>query len=60
VDESRGAGSALGTISLTMNATHYLYAAYLATGVIHLCYLSTVVARYRQVRKKIRELKIEA
>jgi hypothetical protein len=40
-----------------MNATHYLYAAYAATGLIHLAYLWTVVSRYWRARSKMRELK---
>jgi CcmD family protein len=39
-----------------MNATHYLYAAYAATWIIHVTYLWTVVGRYRKVRSKMREL----
>jgi len=39
-----------------MNATHYLYAAYAATGIIHLAYLWTVVSRFRRVRRKMQEL----
>jgi hypothetical protein len=39
-----------------MNATHYLYTAYAATGMIHLAYLWTLVARYQRVRSKMREL----
>jgi hypothetical protein len=43
-----------------MNATHYLYAAYIATGVIHGCYLWTVVARYEKVRRKMQALNKQA
>ena len=43
-----------------MNATHYLYAAYAATGIIHVAYLWTVLARYRRVRSKMRELNEQA
>jgi len=39
-----------------MNATHYLYAAYIATGFIHLTYVWTLAARYFRVRKRMREL----
>lgn len=39
-----------------MNATHYLYAAYIATGIIHFGYLWSVVSRYLTVRRKMREL----
>jgi len=39
-----------------MSATHYLYAAYVATGIIHLAYLWAVVGRYRRVHRKMREL----
>ena len=39
-----------------MNSTPYLYAAYIAAGVIHLSYLWTVASRYLRVRKKMRAL----
>ena len=39
-----------------MNGNHYLYAAYIATGIIHLAYLWTVVSRYRRVSRKVKEL----
>jgi CcmD family protein len=40
-----------------MNATHYLYAAYAATWLIHLGYLGTLVRRQRGLRERMRELK---
>jgi CcmD family protein len=40
-----------------MNATHYLYAAYAATWLIHICYLGTLVRRQRRLRARLRELK---
>ncbi len=40
-----------------MNATHYLYAAYAATWLIHLGYLGTLVRRQRRLRERMRELK---
>ena len=40
-----------------MNATHYLYAAYAATWLIHLGYLGTLVRRQRHLRARLRELK---
>jgi CcmD family protein len=40
-----------------MNATHYLYAAYAATWLIHICYLGTLVRRQRRLRERMRELK---
>jgi hypothetical protein len=39
-----------------MNATHYLYAAYVATGLIHTGYILSVVRRYQRARQKMREL----
>jgi CcmD family protein len=35
----------------------YLYAAYIATWVIHLAYIGTVVRRYKRLRREIQELK---
>jgi CcmD family protein len=35
----------------------YLYAAYAATWVIHIFYLSTIVTRAKRVRKEAEELK---
>jgi CcmD family protein len=34
----------------------YLYAAYVATWVIHIAYLATLVRRYTRLRKEIEEL----
>lgn len=34
----------------------YLYAAYAATWVIHIAYLSTLVRRYARLRSQIQEL----
>jgi len=36
---------------------NYLYAAYIATWVIHIVYLSTLVRRYARLRDEIAELK---
>jgi CcmD family protein len=38
-----------------MNATHYLYAAYAATWIIHLAYLGTLVRRYKSLRDRVRD-----
>jgi len=35
----------------------YLYAAYAATWIIHIVYLSTLVRRYSRLKKEIEELK---
>jgi len=35
----------------------YLYAAYIATWVIHLTYIGSLVRRYNRLRKEIQELK---
>ena len=35
----------------------YLYAAYIATWVIHLAYLGSLVRRYRRLRKEMEGLK---
>jgi len=35
----------------------YLYAAYIATWVIHLSYIGSLVRRYNRLRKEIQELK---
>jgi CcmD family protein len=35
----------------------YLYAAYIATWVIHIAYLSSVLRRYTRLRNEIDELK---
>ena len=36
---------------------NYLYAAYAATWIIHIFYISTLVRRYSRLRKEIDELK---
>jgi CcmD family protein len=36
---------------------NYLYAAYTATWVIHIAYLTTLVRRYSRLRREIAELK---
>jgi CcmD family protein len=40
-----------------MNSTHYLYAAYAATWIIHGFYLATLVRRYARLRKNLADLK---
>ena len=35
----------------------FLYAAYAATWIIHIAYLTTLVRRYTRLRKEIEELK---
>jgi CcmD family protein len=35
----------------------YLYAAYIATWVIHIAYLGSLVRRYNRLRREIEELK---
>lgn len=35
----------------------YLFAAYAATWIIHIAYLSTIVARYARLKREIKELK---
>lgn len=35
----------------------FLYAAYAATWIIHIAYLSTLLRRYSRLRKEIEELK---
>jgi CcmD family protein len=35
----------------------YLYAAYIATWVIHLGYIGTMALRYRRVRREMEDLK---
>jgi len=39
-----------------MNAVKFLFAAYVATWVIHLFYLGTLVRRFSQLRQQLREL----
>ncbi len=36
---------------------NFLYAAYTATWLIHITYLTTLVRRYKRLRKEIEELK---
>jgi CcmD family protein len=36
---------------------NFLYAAYTATWLIHIAYLTTLVRRYKRLRKEIQELK---
>jgi CcmD family protein len=43
-----------------MNATHYLYAAYAATWLIHIGYLGTLFRRQRSLRERLRALKRNA
>jgi CcmD family protein len=40
-----------------MTSNPYLFAAYAATWIIHIAYLSTIFARYRGVKREIEELK---
>jgi CcmD family protein len=40
-----------------MTSNPYLFAAYAATWIIHITYLSTIFARYRRVKREIGELK---
>jgi CcmD family protein len=40
-----------------MNSMHYLYAAYIATWVIHGSYLAILVRKFTRVRKEIAESK---
>ena len=39
-----------------MNSIKYLYAAYAATWIIHVIYLTTLVRRYSRLRQQLREL----
>jgi CcmD family protein len=39
-----------------MNASKFLYAAYIATWVIHASYLGTLVRRFRRLRQQLKEL----
>ena len=39
-----------------MNAVKFLFAAYAATWVIHLFYISTLVRRFSRLRQQLREL----
>jgi len=40
-----------------MKANPYLFAAYAATWIIHIAYLSTIVRRYARLKREIDELK---
>jgi CcmD family protein len=39
-----------------MNGVKFLFAAYVATWVIHLSYISTLVRRFSRLREQLREL----
>ena len=39
-----------------MNSIKYLYAAYIATWVIHCVYLGSLVSQYRRLRQRITDL----
>ena len=39
-----------------MNAVKFLYAAYIATWLIHLVYLGSLVRRYRRLRERLKDL----
>jgi len=39
-----------------MNAIRFLFAAYIATWLIHALYLGTLVRRFRRLRQQLREL----
>lgn len=39
-----------------MNAVKFLFAAYVATWVIHLFYIGTIVRRFSKLRQQLREL----
>ncbi len=39
-----------------MNGVRFLFAAYVATWVIHLFYIGTLVSRFRRQRQQLREL----
>ena len=39
-----------------MNAVRFLFAAYIATWVIHLFYIGTLVRRFSRLRQQLREL----
>jgi CcmD family protein len=39
-----------------MNSVKYLYAAYIATWLIHCVYLGSLVSQYRRLRERIRDL----
>jgi CcmD family protein len=39
-----------------MNASKFLYVAYIATWLIHAFYLGTLVRRFRRLRQQLKEL----
>ena len=39
-----------------MNATRFLYAAYLATWTIHLVYIASLVRRFSKLRQQMKDL----
>jgi CcmD family protein len=39
-----------------MNAVKFLFAAYIATWVIHLFYISTIARRFSKLRQQLKEL----
>lgn len=39
-----------------MNALKFLFAAYIATWVIHVFYVGTLVSRYKRLRQQMKEL----
>jgi CcmD family protein len=39
-----------------MNAVKFLFAAYIATWVIHLFYIGTIMRRFSKLRQQLREL----
>ena len=39
-----------------MNSAKFLFAAYIATWVIHIFYLGTLVTRYKRLRQQLQEL----
>ncbi len=39
-----------------MNAIKFLFAAYIATWLIHSAYLATLVSRFRRLRQQMKEL----
>lgn len=39
-----------------MNAIKFLYAAYIATWLIHALYLGSLVRRYKSMRRQLKEL----
>ena len=40
-----------------MNSIKYLYAAYIATWLIHAVYIGTLVRRYARLRQEMKELR---